>query len=394
MRTRIKAALCLLLALAVAFSFGCADARELNDLVIVMGIGMDVDIETPGNVKLIAQVVLPQHISSSSDSAGSSEKAFVNINSTAANTFQAIRQYTRLIPGKLYIAHNQLIVIGRELAEQGISRPLDFFIRAKETRPTLNLLIADTTAEEVLSVQPELSMMPAIYLDQLVEVQTTNSQSFNTDLVDYVCAMQSKTLSLIVPIVRLTMNGENAVQLLEGTAVFKGDVMVGELSVGETRGVLWAEGKVQGGVINVGIDDGIASLEIAGSNASSTPIVTADGKVKISISISTELKLTEQTCTANLATQENMQKLIELVKQFIVRRIEQALEKAKALHADVFGFGELVHQRHNDVWSDMEPNWDEIFQDITLDIQVEASIVSVGAIEHPVWEGASKHEGG
>jgi len=388
MRGRIKAALCLILTVVLTFSGGCANARELNELIIVMGIGMDVDTEAEDNVKLIAQIVLPEKLSSGSDdsSGGSTDKAFVNLSSSAPGTFEAVRNYTHLITGKLYISHNQIIVIGRGLAERGISRMLDFFVRAKETRPTVNFLIADTTAEEVLGIQPEMNMMPAIYLNKLVEAQIENSQSFSADLIDYISAMQSETLSLVIPIVHLEMNGENVVHVINSMAVFKGDRMVGELNSTQTRGLLWVKGRVSSGSIDVDIDDGIASLEILSATSKVEPVVSDDGKVTMRISISTDLRLTEQTCTENLATDENILRLQGLVNEAIREKVEQVFEQAKALHADVFGFGELIHKHHNDIWGEMEPHWDEIFQTITLDIEIDPTIKAAGSIEEPVWD--------
>jgi spore germination protein KC len=231
-----------------------------------------------------------------------------------------------------------------------------------------------------------MNMMPAIYLDKLVEAQDANSETFGADMIDYISAMQSETLSLVIPIVHLEMNGENVVHVIDSMAVFKGDQMVGELDATQTRGLLWVKGRVSSGVINVDIDDGLASLEILNATSKVEPMVSDDGKVTMRISISTDLRLTEQTCTENLAPDENLLRLQELAKKAIQQKIEQVFEQAKTLHADVFGFGELIHKHHNDIWTNMEPNWDEIFQTITLDIEIEPTIKAVGSIEEPAWD--------
>ncbi len=386
MRKRMKFVLCILMAAAVAVSSGCAQARELNDLVIVMGIGMDVDPNAPDNVLMVAQIVQPQKISSGSDSSGSNDKAFVNMTSSAEDTFEAVRDYTHIVTGKLYISHNQIIIFGRDFAERGISRALDFFVRAKETRPTIKLIVADTTAKELLDEQPELNMMPAIYIDKLIEAQENNAQAETTDLIDYINAMQSKTLSLVLPIVKIEQNGENKVQKVDGMAVFKQDRMVGELTQPETRGLLWVNGQISGGLVNVSVDDGLASLEIMQASSKTEPVISEDGKVTIRVNISTKLRLAEQTCSTNLSTQENLSVLEDLVVQTIISKIEMAFAKAKALNADVFGFGELIHKHQNDVWADMEPRWEEIFPTIALEVKVNASVISVGSIEEPAWD--------
>jgi spore germination protein KC len=103
---------------------GCQSARELGDLVIVMGIGMDSDQKNPENIKLTAQIVLPEKISSSQDggaSSSGSEGPYYNLGSSEKNTFEAVRGYTHMVSGKLYIAHAQVFVIGREMAQRRVA---------------------------------------------------------------------------------------------------------------------------------------------------------------------------------------------------------------------------------------------------------------------------------
>ena len=155
MRRKLKAFICAALgALTLFMVAGCASTRELNELVIVMGVGMDVDNETPGNMILIAEIVLPGKISSSDKGGSSSDTPYSNMDSSAANTFEAIREFTHMVSGKLYTAHAEIFVIGREMAERGISPNMDFFVRAKETRPTSKIVVSDTTARDALDVNP------------------------------------------------------------------------------------------------------------------------------------------------------------------------------------------------------------------------------------------------
>ncbi len=134
MKKRIIALLCL--ALAAMLPAGCAGARDLNELVIVMGIGIDQDEETPGNITLTAQIVLPEKISSPGEGGSSSESAsYYNMGSSAENTFEAVREYTHMISGKLYTAHAEVFVIGRKMAEQGIAPNLDFLSAPKRRAP-------------------------------------------------------------------------------------------------------------------------------------------------------------------------------------------------------------------------------------------------------------------
>ena len=208
-------------------------------------------------------------------------------------------------------------------------------------------------------------------------------------LLDYIVAMQSNTTSFMAPLIRVVEDKGEKVVRVSGMAVFKRDRMIGELSEDETRGVLWVLGKVKSTVINVEIAGGSASLEVISAKCDISPVVS-DGKVTIKIDISIKAKMAEQTCKENLETIENMKKLQMLAQEAVCNEIALAFNKAAALDADVFGFGDLVHQHYNNEWKEMEKNWDSIFPGITLDIKTGLNIVSAGAVEEPAW---SKEEG-
>jgi spore germination protein KC len=289
-----------------------------------------------------------------------------------------------MVSGKLYIAHTQVFVIGRDLAEQGIAPRLDFFIRANETRPTSKIVISDTTADDVLNVKPNLNTLPATNITKLVEAQVANSQSIDATLLDYINAMQSSTTSFMAPLVQIREREGEKIVAISGMAVFKEDKMVGQLSENEARGVLWVKGKVQSTVINVEILGGNASLEVLSAKGKVSPVVSGDHvTMKIDVSVSTELS--EQSCAENLATEENIKKLQELVEAAICNDIATAYNKAVALNADVFGFGDTVHEHYDKEWETLQPRWDELFRSLTLEVHVDATVVSTGSLEQPVW---------
>lgn len=386
MRRRLKALLCAALAaMTLWLPGGCVSARELNELVVVMGMGMDRDEDNPDGIKLIAQIVLPGKISTSSEGgASSSEDPFINLASSADNTFEAVREYTHMVSGRLYIAHAQVFVIGREMAQQGIAPFLDFFVRASETRPNTRIVISDTTASDVLNVKPKISLLPAIHISKLIEAQIDNSQSREATLLDYINAMQSSTASFLAPIVKIEeIDGERLV-VVSGMAVFKQDSMVGQLTEEETRGVLWVEGEVKSGIINVEIEGGIAALEVLSASSDVSPVIS-DGRVTMNIEISVTAALGEQTSEENLATVQNMERLTTLLQTAICDEIATAYEKAAALRADVFGFGELLGKYYSEQWRDMESHWDDLFPTTTLSISIDAAIKSAGAVEEPAW---------
>ena len=367
---------------------GCGDVRELNSLVIVMGIGLDKDTEDPGNILLTSQVVLPEKIgqgSSTGGTSGSSEKPYCNVESAAENTFEAIREYTHIICSKLYISHNQIFVIGKDIAEAGIRDYMDFFVRAKETRPTTTIVISNTTASAVLDVEPKANLLPAININKLVEAQVNNSQSIDVNVQDYVSTMLSESTELVAPLISIETQGENELLSVKGLAVFKDDKMVGELDEDETRGLLWIRGDVETGAINVTYNDQIISTEIKSATTKVSPEIK-DEKIIMHIQVAEEGVLTMQSGETNVATNEDLLKISDCVKDVIEEEITIAFEQAKQLGCDIFGFGEMLNKYKNEQWENIKDNWDNLFKTVELDIKIETNISSAGAITKPVTQ--------
>lgn len=380
--TRIS---CVLVAIIFSLSSGgCMSQRELKSLIIVMGIGLDQDKEQPDYVKLTAQIVLPEKIQSSSSSGSSSEeKPYWNVQSSGQDTFEAVRQYSHKLSDRLYIAHTVVFVIGKELAEKGIVKPMDFFIRARETRPDTKILISDKAAEDILETETKLNPLPAVNLSQLLEAQEFNAYSRQVTVADFVNGMLSKTTAFTAPLVGVEEEGEVKIPVIKGMAVFIDDKMAGDLNRNESRGLLWVKNWVKGGVINVDIADGKAALEILQASTEVSPELS-NGNVKFKININVRSILGEQTATENLATPENLKKLEELEQIEIMKEIVNCFDKAKLLKADVFGFGEEIHKKYPNEWKGIKKNWESVFEKTELNIQVKARITSSGVIRKPI----------
>ncbi|KJB84520.1 hypothetical protein AZ66_30790, partial [Paenibacillus sp. E194] len=114
---------CLLLLLLGLLVSGCWNRREMNDLAIAVGMG--IDKAENGQYEVFVQVVDPGEVSARKPSGN---RAPVTLYSAKGNTvFQAIRRMTTITPRKVYFSHLRIFVFGEEMAREGISKPLDFY---------------------------------------------------------------------------------------------------------------------------------------------------------------------------------------------------------------------------------------------------------------------------
>lgn len=363
---------------------GCMNSRELNELGIVLGVGIDKGDES-GTVKITAQVVKAGEIASTGkNSGGIGGKAYVNFTDTGNTVFSAVRDITTQSSRKLYFPHNQVLILGRSAAEDGVTKYLDFFMRDPETRLNVYILVADGSAEDALATDPQLEKVPANAISKLVEGEAkSTSQAMAVELKDFKDSLMVKTNAPVAPIVEISDDGEKKTAKINGTAVFKGDRMVGALDKTEGRGLLWVLGKVEGGIIETTSSQGNpVSLEIVRAKGKFSPELV-DGKVRITITISEEGNIGEEAGTENLTALPEVAFLEKQKGEVIKNEVTAAIKKAQELHADIFGFGESIHHKYPEEWTAMEDQWDELFSEIEVEVKVEAKLRLSGRISAP-----------
>jgi len=367
---------------------GCWNRRELPDLAIVVGVGLDKveDEEVTDKLELTAQIVKTSEMKSGNKGGGNSE-AYWNAKNTGNSIFATIRGFTHQASRKLYWPHNQVIIFGRDLAKKGIQEYLDFFVRDQETRLGVWILVADDKASEILEVRPSLEKTPAISLDHLLEAQVATSQTSAIKLNEFVNRLLSKTTAPIAAMVKISSQGSEKSLLVTGTAVFKADKLIGELNITETLGLLWIINEVKSGIIDVECPEsnGKVSLEIIRAKSKVTPEII-ENKVHFKVEIEEESNIGSQSCSDNLEHLDAIEKLEEAQIAAIESEVRAALSKAKRLNADVFGFGDILHQKLPSEWKEMESMWDEVFPTIEVEVSVDTNVRRSGSSRKAVGQ--------
>lgn len=385
MKKRIRILTKFMICFWVTFNLtGCWSAHELNRLAIVMGVGIDKSAGSD-KMQMTVQIAKVSAIKSSGErGAGISPKAFINLTNTGATIFDAVKGYSRMASRRLFFSHNQVIIFGNAAAGGGIEKYIDFFLRNRETRLLVWVLVSKTSANDIFQMNTEFELSPSTQISALIKDQQKTSQIPAVDLRKFASRLMSKTSAPMAPMIEVSKD-ENRSIYLSDTAVFKKDRMVGQLNKSETRGVLWAVNEIRNGSITIGLPETEerVTMEITNAKGKMTPEINGD-KVKIKIEIKEDGELGDQTDSKNLADPKAFEKLEKLSSEAIKREVLGAFKKSKELNADVFGFGDLIYQHYPKQWVSMEKNWDTIFQHITIDVSVEAKLRRTGRITKPI----------
>lgn len=372
------------LLLIVVIATGCWNYREINRLSIVAGLAID----KGKNNKYLFSVEIVNVKAGGVEPIISSEIVSVE----GESWFDAARNAIKVSGKRLYFSHTKIVIVSKEIAEDGLIQILDWLNRDAETRLTIKVMVSkEKTAEEVLSSPGTTSEINSFELDNMLTAQPSVPKFPNVMLSELINNLAGKGISATLPAIKIATYAGKRKAELGGTAVFKRDKLVGFLNEEETQEMLFVKNKIKSGIIvskNL-LDDKKASLvfEIFKSKTQIKPEYS-NGKLLMDIHIASFVSIGEQGTTKNYidekgrkiaktVTEKNMEKEI----QKLIKRVQEDYD------ADIFGFGKIVMQEKPELWRKMEKNWDEEFKKIDVNIGVELNVKNSGISKKPITVG-------
>lgn len=377
----------------ILFISGCWNRRELNDLAIAVGLGIDASAD--GQYEVLMQIVDPGEISSQKTS---SSRAPVTIYRAKGRTlFKAIRRLTKVTPRKVYLSHLRMMIMSEKVARKGIGKILDFMLRDQMVGPNFNIVIAKGhTAKEIMSIFTPLDKIPVNKMYRSLNMSDRWFGSVITVKLDELISnITSEGKKAVLSGITISgdsergkdvqnVEGINTEALLKYTTIglFQGDRLVGWFNETESIGFMMLTDKLQGTIINIPCSQGgLMGIELVQSKTKVKGIVR-NHRPEIYVDIQAEGNIADVECKVDLCTQATIRQLQQVTAQKIIETAKKALKRAKKKNADVFGFGETIHQAYPHYWSRHKEKWNVLFKDLPVYINVTFTIKQLGALEN------------
>jgi len=364
---------------------GCWNNRDLTDINIVAGMGLD-RMEN-GKVLVTVQVVEPAAIQSTSSgkgNGGGAQPKPVFVESYEGETvFEAIRGMLSIVHKKLFLSTTQVLILGERLSKDGIDEVMDFFQRDHEIDYEMIILVANgVTPGEILRMETDMDSIPAMYIKNTVENTISRGTVKKTMLIDLIKDMSSSGRQPAIG--QISKVGEKGART-EGLAVFKDGKLAGWLDPYETRGYLFAIGEVKSAIVNVPADKGKVAMEIMRSKGRINVAFENGEPSSLTIKVAVEANVGEYDGRGRLDSPDNLYILEKKLGEEIKKEILMAIEKAqKKYSSDIFGFCAYVHKYKPQYWKKAKKDWNAIFSKLPVNVQVDAKIMRVGIIKNPV----------
>lgn len=372
---------CLFAVLLLPFLLsGCWDRVEIQDRLFVMAVAIDKSKPEKGKrsyYEFTAQFTEARALSGRVSNPNISP--VWNATSTGPSVFECIRLMATRVARQPYYEHLQIIIIGEELAKEGINHPLDLFYRDHESRRKIKLVIASGSAKDALHIKPKLMPVSGQYISKLTEegesktARLPNSTSIGQFSTNFHGGSNS-----ILP--RITTHDHEV--KMAGGAIMKGDKLIGWLTDQDVKSLRWINGTFSAGdeVILDNRETGSPGFTTMEVKAVRSTVHTAikNGKPVFTVMIRGEGNLAEDGLENRPSIEKLREKEVQMNKT-IQSKTEQLVGKMQRKYkTDIFGFGEELRRHQYAYWKTHQKDWDKLFQEAEVHIQVETFIRRIG----------------
>lgn len=393
----MKRLLTLFLILNTVFLSGCWDMRELNELGMVMMVGVDKGPNNSGFLVTV-QIAKGKGQGGGQGNTGGGEATWV-ASADGSTIFEAVRNIARFSSRRIMWAHNNVIVIGEDLAREDITPVIDFFTHNPELRMKTWVGIARGKASEYVSVKTGMEDIPGIAVAELFRYNQLPSISTQTDMLRLYSDFLSDSIQPIVSAFRkrekMPGEGRNQVEL-SGGAVFKGTRMLGWLTPEEIRGISWVRGETKSTVLsvsNISASDKKVAVEIRNIKVKTNSEII-NGSPIINIDFKAEGHIAEEDFISNMSISEMKSKVEKETERQVKRYITQGIDRVqKEYKSDVLGFGRRVHIEHKYEWDrSIKSKWEDIYPNTEAKVNVHIDLRSSILYQQPIKQ--EKQSGG
>lgn len=384
-----------ILLIIALFLTGCGNRTEMNELGITTATGYD---GHNGQWTITYQVVVPSAMSAgSASSGGGGSQAAVHTFSTQGRTIrEAVAASSIENPRKLYFAHTNVIVIGKQAAEAGISEIMDNYYRNPDARETVKVFIADGEAKDYLEMLVPPEKLPGQALSNILK-RNAELSSYYPSVSIHQLALRISSDSAAGGVPEISVQGAGEEELksidvfketaqgakvkLSRLAIFDKDKMVATLSREESSGLSWLTDQVQSTTLSSETGDGsLTAFRIRKAKVKLTPVKGPE-HYTLRVDAKVNGEITETTSDEDITKTKGLDKLQQQAEEIIEAQIREGWDGMKKLNLDLAGIGNIIHQRHPKDWKLLKNNWPEEFAEMDIDVNVKVNLTQPGLIQ-------------
>lgn len=352
--------------LILSFS-SCKSVKQLKDMSIIQGIGIDKDDE---------DFIVTVQIFDTSKASGSSGDAGGNITITYSakgeSVTQAFVNSQKVMEREAFLAQNKIIVISEQAVNESLNEILDYFVRDESIRSDVIVAVTKDNAGEIIKSKSKDAVIPAENAQRTI----INGENYGVSAAQLVLDVTDDYLSpvsdVFFPVLKVQGEDEDKTVSSEGIAVYSNGKIQGYLNDASTRSVLLSNDRLENGVVVLeNTPQGKISVKITSAKAKSKAKIT-NGRIKYTLNANVECTIDElQSGVSSSMTKQDVKKLENYVAEQIKRDMINTLDMClKKYSCDVFYIGRLVSMQNSGFYKNAPKDFYSQIKNVDYDINI------------------------
>ena len=352
-------------------------ARDIDDLELMRIMGIDVGETMKNGIKVT--------MAGGDQSAGQGGESWptVVLSQEGESLSKACTDLKSFGETFIFFGHVTQCLVGEAAAEGGLVRLLDYYERNVELRLSAPLFIVKgSTAAQM--IQEGTGGGEGTIIKRLESIETDIRLRSDTSrrTVKEILAQLSENGCALVPALTLEESPasdeeeevEKTIQT-DGYAVFRENRLTGFLTPQLAWGANFLLEEIYGGILELDLADGtMAALQMLGSSCEWKPEFQDGTLVGLTASVLAEGAISELQGSADPLVRADLEEMEALAGEKIAELICQVLEISQKENADFLHLERTIGVLRPDRWYDLQENWDEIFPQLPIQVEVEVEL--------------------
>lgn len=388
-----------LAALTAMLITGCADGqiippqKEIGDLSLIRVIAVDKSLDTD-KIKVTVTSQRLRAGGGGNENEGDGADQIIVLSEEDETVQGALKRFETYTNKRVFWGHAEVYLIGEEAAKDNIVKYLDFLTRDHDFRLSATVYIIFGKAGDMVERSNLPNFFIADYLTKLVKDMRLISFSGSKKALDLIDELDENNL-FGVTIPTLLLDGEliktkgkeeplkEAIKC-EGYAIIKNFKLVGFLDPPYSRGYnIITNNFHEGGYVLHDQNKKHVGIDVLGAKTKIVPDVEG-GKLKgVRVITKLEGNIDEVQSQQNIFKEESLEYLESQLEEAVRNEMDKCVSISKDLNADFLGIGKAIHLKHPVLWERIKDEWNEIFANLNITIEVEIRINRTYDIKEP-----------
>ncbi|MFD1357015.1 Ger(x)C family spore germination protein [Fictibacillus halophilus] len=336
---------------------------NINEISMVQGLGFD---KAEGN-KMLGTILFPEY--------KMNESSTIRVLKAEGETARKIIDKSKneveypLVNGQL-----RTVLFGREMAEEGIYPLIDTFGRSPSIGNLVQLAVVDGKATELLSMKTESEANIPLYLQEMLEQNIEDGELPSSDYTVFTYNFYDDGTDPYLPLIKKVKDNIK----INGLAVFDKDQLKITLPVNDMFIFKIIKEKFIMGAHQFKLNN---DEFVVISNVKASPkykVTVKDSIPEFLIQVKMNARVLEYTSKKHTTVVPRVKKFEKEITKSIERDAERIIKTFQENRVDPLGLGAQYEAHYRNFTL---KKWEEMYPDVSVNVQVKLNIVHTGIVE-------------